>query len=252
MSAITVQQSPFLSRAWSDARSLRDYRTQHSSSDYPAQPGPGYQCFQPRPSPFANITGFDEDKITVHGGTIVSIEAGFLTKPQVRDSLGKMRANVKAAGGNMTIGLNNWPPYPCGVGAFGSKAEGKLCAHSSPLGDNTVGYQNACDWTWFGGRLVQALVAQDMVADALLVLQPMVDRICEHRTPPPPPPPPSQTARPSSSRGQPVVEPGCCGFYEYYLPSGEASGSPNFHGAAGVIGKAIEMLDAALAEARAA
>ena len=191
-----------------------------------------------------------------HGGTIVSIEAGFLTKPQVRDSVQKMQANVKAAGGKMTIGLNNWPPYPCGVGAFGNKAEqSHLCTSPSPLGDKTVGYQNGCDWTWFGGRLVQALVAQDMVADALLVLQPMVDRICEHRTPPPSPPPPSvtlleenasfQAARPSS-RGQPVVEPGCCGFYEFYLPSGEPSGSPNFHGAAGVIGKAIEMLDAAL------
>merc|ERR1719201_2877394 len=40
----------------------------HSSSNYPPQPGPGYQCFQPKPSPFSHIKGFDETAMLYHGG----------------------------------------------------------------------------------------------------------------------------------------------------------------------------------------
>ena len=110
------------------------------------------------------------------------------------------------------------PLLTCGVGAFSKAAEAShLCTTDSPLGPRTVGYQNGADWTWFGGRMVQALVQHGMLDDALAELRPMVDRICEFN-----------------------------GLNEWWSPAGRPSGSGAFHGAAGVVGKAIEMLDAAL------
>jgi hypothetical protein len=38
-------------------------------------------------------------------------------------------------------------------------------------------YQNGGDWSWFGGRMVEALVQQGDIADAYRKLQPMVERV---------------------------------------------------------------------------
>ena len=65
--------------------------------------------------------------------------------------------------------------------------------------------------------MIQALVQYGMLDDALAELRPMVDRVCDNG-----------------------------GFFEFYVPAGHPSGSSTFHGAAGVLGKAIEMLQAVL------
>lgn len=62
-------------------------------------------------SPFP--AGFNENEIFYHGGTAVAIEAGLLSKDEIRISLGKMIANVKVSGA-ATIGLTLYPPYPEG------------------------------------------------------------------------------------------------------------------------------------------
>lgn len=80
-------------------------------------------------------------------------------------------------------------------------------------------YQNGGDWAWFGGRLVSALVQYGLVDEAEAALQPMVDRVVAHG-----------------------------GFFEWWDRSGRPSGSAKFHGAAGVLAKAVE--DVARARAR--
>jgi len=104
-------------------------------------------CWPSTPSPFRNISGFDEDAIYYHGATAVAIEAGLLTKPQVAAALQKMRANVAAVaalpgshGKHLTLGLTMWPPYP--VGAFGpAGCNGSKCKMPP------FNYQNAGDWS---------------------------------------------------------------------------------------------------------
>jgi len=54
---------------------------------------------------------FDENEIYYHGGTAVAIEAGLLNKGQIKISLDKMVANVRASGAG-SIGLTLYPPYP--------------------------------------------------------------------------------------------------------------------------------------------
>ena len=74
-------------------------------------------------------------------------------------------------------------------------------------------YQNGGDWCWFGGRMVQQLIRYGMVDDAYRELMPMVDRV--QRT------------------GD---------FHEWWTPDNQPRGSGAFRGSAGVLGKAIEML----------
>lgn len=74
-------------------------------------------------------------------------------------------------------------------------------------------YQNGGDWDWFGGRMVQALVQQGFGADAYLELLPMVQRVKRHN-----------------------------GFYEWFDLQDKPRGSGTFRGSAGVLGKAVEML----------
>ena len=76
-------------------------------------------------------------------------------------------------------------------------------------------YQNGGDWTWFGGRMVQDLVVQGYAADAYRELQPMVARV----------------KRAGS-------------FYEWWTPENKPRGSSDFRGSAGVLARAIEMLEA--------
>jgi hypothetical protein len=75
------------------------------------------------------------------------------------------------------------------------------------------GYQNGGDWCWFGGRTIQQLIRLGLVADAYRELQPMVARV--QRT---------------------------GGFYEWWSRDNQPRGSGQFRGSAGVLGRAIEML----------
>lgn len=111
-------------------------------------------------SPFP--ADFNENEIFYHGGTAVAIEAGLLNKVQIKVSLEKMIANVKASGAG-SIGLTMYPPYPQGY--FENK------------GMYPYGYQNGGDWTWFGARMVQQLVKNGFVQEAYEQLQPMTKRV---------------------------------------------------------------------------
>jgi hypothetical protein len=75
-------------------------------------------------------------------------------------------------------------------------------------------YQNGGDWTWFGGRMILPLVENDMVNEAYQELSPMIDRVLKNK-----------------------------GFFEWYdVKTGEAKGSGDFRGEAGVLYEAINSL----------
>ena len=76
-------------------------------------------------------------------------------------------------------------------------------------------YQNGGDWCWFGGRMIQQLAAYGCVAEAYRNIQPMVER---------------------------VVRVG--DFHEWWSRDNKPEGSGKFRGSAGVLGKAIAMLQA--------
>jgi GH15 family glucan-1,4-alpha-glucosidase len=105
---------------------------------------------------------FNENEIYYHGGTAIAIEAGLLSKEQIKVSLEKMVSNVKASGAG-SIGLTLYPPYP--EGSFENK------------GMYPYGYQNGGDWTWFGGRMIQQLIKNGFVQEAYQHMQPMAKRV---------------------------------------------------------------------------
>lgn len=140
---------------------------------------------------------FDENAIHYHGGTAIAIEAGILNKKEISKVLSHMKNNVKLSGAP-SIGLTLFPPYPKEV-----------------LGENVsppYHYQNGGDWTWFGGRMIQQLLAYGFVEDAYTLAKPMFDRVLENN-----------------------------GFYEWYNMDGTPEGSANFKGSAGVLAKSIAM-----------
>lgn len=110
-------------------------------------------------SPFP--ADFNEDTIYYHGGTAVAIEAGLLTKEEVKISLDKMISNMKSANA-ATIGLTLYPTYP--EGFFANKGMGPY------------EYQNGGDWDWFGGRMITQLVRFGYVKEAMQQLAPMIQR----------------------------------------------------------------------------
>jgi hypothetical protein len=142
---------------------------------------------------------FKENEIYYHGGTAVAIEAGLLTREEVHSALQRMDANVRAANAS-SIGLTMYPPYPDGF-------------FKNPQLTRPYTYQNGGDWCWFGGRMIQQLIAYDYPAEAYRNLLPMVER---------------------------VVRVG--DFHEWWSRDNQPRGSGNFRGSAGVLGKAIEML----------
>lgn len=148
-------------------------------------------------SPFAS--DFNEEAIYYHGGTAVAIEADLLTPDEIKTSLNKMIANMKAAGAG-SIGLTMYPPYP--EGAFKNK------------GMYPFGYQNGGDWTWFGGRMIRQLIKNGLIHEAYEQLQPMIKRVRDNN-----------------------------GFYEWYTVDNKPRGSGTFRGEAGVLYKAIVMLE---------
>ncbi|MDX1285086.1 MAG: hypothetical protein R3182_08745, partial [Draconibacterium sp.] len=111
-------------------------------------------------SPFPD--DFNENEIYYHGGTAVAIEANLLSKEEIKISLKKMVANVKASGAG-SIGLTMYPPYPKGF--YKNKSM------------YPYGYQNGGDWTWFGGRMIQQLIKNGFVEEAYEQMQPMVKRV---------------------------------------------------------------------------
>lgn len=115
-------------------------------------------------SPFP--PGFEESAVYYHGGTAVAIEAGLLSRREVRQSLERMRQNVRAAGAG-SIGLTLYPPYPAGF-------------FKNPQMSEPYSYQNGGDWCWFGGRMVQQLIRLGMIEDAYRELKPMVARVRKH------------------------------------------------------------------------
>ncbi|HOW39614.1 MAG TPA: hypothetical protein PL123_03655 [Bacteroidales bacterium] len=78
------------------------------------------------------------------------------------------------------------------------------------------GYQNGGDWTWFGGRMIQQLIRYSFVEEAIEQLEPMVKRVKDNN-----------------------------GFFEWYTVDNKPKGSGTFRGEAGVLYKAIEMLEQA-------
>jgi DUF1680 family protein len=76
-------------------------------------------------------------------------------------------------------------------------------------------YQNGGDWCWFGGRMIQELIKLGYVAQAYRELQPMVERVKR-----------------------------AGGFHEWWSVDNQPRGSGEFRGSAGVLGRAIEMLQA--------
>ena len=75
------------------------------------------------------------------------------------------------------------------------------------------GYQNGGDWCWFGGRMIQQLLRQGFIEDAYRELKPMVARV--------------------QRAGD---------FYEWWSQDNQPRGSAQFRGSAGVLGRAVEML----------
>lgn len=142
--------------------------------------------------------GFDENQIHYHGGTAIAIEAGLLSKEEITVVNKQMLENVRLSG-MPSIGLTLYPTYPDGF-FHGGMSKAYL-------------YQNGGDWTWFGGRMIQQLVANDMAEEAYAEIRPMLDRVIKNN-----------------------------GFYEWYGMGGVPSGSGHFKGSAGVLSKSITLL----------
>jgi hypothetical protein len=146
-------------------------------------------------SPFA--PDFNEKEILYSGGSICAIIAGFNTRAeisQIEKQLRKAASEEKFA----TIGITVYPPYPA-----------KQFPNMQPYN-----YQNAGDWTWFGGRITAALIPANMAGNAYEDVKPMINRMLKNN-----------------------------GFYEWYdVRSGKPSGSGNFRGEAGVLFDAITEL----------
>ena len=109
-----------------------------------------------------------------------------------------MLENVRLSGAP-SIGLTLYPVYPNGF-FHGGMAKPYV-------------YQNGGDWTWFGARMIQQLIANGFVEEAYAEIRPMVDLVIKNN-----------------------------GFYEWYSVDGKAKGSAKFKGSAGTLAKAIKML----------
>jgi glycogen debranching enzyme len=112
-------------------------------------------------SPFPE--SFDEKNIFYFGGTAIAIEAGLLSKQEIKASVIEMVKRVKQAGAP-SIGLTIYPPYP--EGFFANKIMNPIYS-----------YQNGGDWTWFGGRMIQQLIKYGFVKEAYEQVLPMVKRV---------------------------------------------------------------------------
>lgn len=140
---------------------------------------------------------FNELDIHYHGGTAIAIEAGLLNREEIAAVNAQMLKNVELSG-MPSIGLTVYPVYPDNF-FHGGMAKPYI-------------YQNGGDWTWFGGRMIQQLIANGFIEEAYDEVSPMIERVIKNK-----------------------------GFYEWYGQGGVPSGSGLFKGSAGVLCKAIEM-----------
>ncbi len=148
-------------------------------------------------SPFA--VGFNERQILYTGGTACAILAGLNSKQEILN-INRQFLEAAAKEKHATIGITVYPPYP--LEAFPNVPP--------------YTYQNGGDWTWFGGRMIQALSANGIVENAYIEISPMIDRVIENN-----------------------------GFFEWYdVRTGLPKGSGSFRGSAGVLYDAIEQLRA--------
>jgi len=115
-------------------------------------------------SPFP--ASLNESEIYYHGGTTIAIEAGLLSKAEVKAAYLKMQDNVREAKA-ATIGLTIYPVYPAGTFKNG--------------GMGPYSYQNGGDWTWFGGRTVSELIRYDLIPEACEALEPMLLRVIKNK-----------------------------------------------------------------------
>jgi GH15 family glucan-1,4-alpha-glucosidase len=146
-------------------------------------------------SPFSK--DFNEQEILYTGGSICAILAGFNTNAEVKEINRQMLA-AAAKEKHATIGITVYPPYP---------------KEQFPNMHPYL-YQNSGDWTWFGGRMTSALIANGFVEEAQAELKPMIDRAIANK-----------------------------GFYEWYdVQTGAPKGSGDFRGEAGVLFDAITVL----------
>lgn len=146
-------------------------------------------------SPFSK--NFNEKEILYTGGSVCAILAGFNTRAEVL-AINKQMLAAAAKEPHATIGITVYPPYP--------KEE---YANMAPYT-----YQNGGDWTWFGGRMIGALLNYDLGQQAYDDLKPMIDRTIANN-----------------------------GFFEWYnVKTGAPSGSGSFRGEAGVLFEAITQL----------
>lgn len=111
-------------------------------------------------SPFP--ASFDENKIYFHGGTAIAIEAGILSKNEIKLVNQDLLRNVKLSGAP-SIGLTLYPVYPENIYKNSSASKPYI-------------YQNGGDWTWFGARMIQQLIKDGFIKEAYSELQPMLDR----------------------------------------------------------------------------
>lgn len=146
-------------------------------------------------SPFS--PEFKENAILYTGGSICAMIAGFNTPQEIKAINNQFLAAAKKEK-FATVGITVYPPYP-----------EKEFPNMKPYT-----YQNAGDWTWFGGRLIAVLVANGQAKEAYDELLPMIDRALANN-----------------------------GFYEWYdVLSGKPKGSGDFRGEAGVLFDAITAL----------
>ncbi|MCF6407532.1 hypothetical protein L3C95_31865 [Chitinophaga filiformis] len=146
-------------------------------------------------SPFH--ASFNEKKILYTGGSACAILAGLHTPKEIA-AINRQMVDAAAKEKFATIGITVYPPYP---------------AAEFPNMHPYI-YQNGGDWTWFGGRMIQALIANGFMKEAWDELQPIIARTIARN-----------------------------GFYEWYdVRTGEPKGSGDFRGEAGVLFDTITML----------
>ncbi len=115
-------------------------------------------------SPFPE--DFNENEIYYFGGTATAIQAGLLSKDEIKKSLEQMVERVEKAGAP-SIGLTLYPPYPEGF-------------FVNPIMNPEYSYQNGGDWTWFGGRMIQQLIKHGFLEEAYEQLLPMTERVMKN------------------------------------------------------------------------
>lgn len=150
-------------------------------------------------SPFESFEDFNENDVYYFGGTIKAIRADILNDYEIRLAFEKM-VEIKDKSGARTISIVNYPPYP-----EGSFKNPSLRPYT---------YQNAGDWTWWGGRGIEAMVETGNLDLAYQEIGPYLDRVIDNN-----------------------------GFFEWYsVRTHKPHGARTFLGSAGALGKAIVVM----------